>query len=70
MNSPISQPGDFCGSDMKVPTIYTNIQSNKSLEKNPFQLESKIKGVDNNSASRLIDVSGLDPHDSFQSESV
>ncbi|CAD8085394.1 unnamed protein product [Paramecium primaurelia] len=70
MNSPIQQPCDFCGSDMKVPTIYTNIQSNKSFEKNPFQQESKIKCVDNNSASRLIDVSGLDPHDSFQSESL
>lgn len=55
---------------MKVPTIYTNIQSNKSFDKNPFQLESKIKVLDYNSNSRLIDASKLDPHDSFRSESV
>lgn len=55
---------------MKVPTIYTNIHSNKSFEKNSFQKESKVKVVENNSASRLVDVSGLEPHDSLQSESL
>ncbi|CAD8181611.1 unnamed protein product [Paramecium octaurelia] len=56
MNSPIQQPCDISGSDMKVPTIYTNIHSNKSFEKNSFQKESKVKVIENNSASRLVDL--------------
>ncbi|CAD8097885.1 unnamed protein product [Paramecium sonneborni] len=70
MNSSIQQPCDLCGSDMKVPTIYTNMHSNKSFDKNPFQQESKIKVVENNSGSRLIDVSVQEPQDSLQSESI
>ncbi|CAD8094343.1 unnamed protein product [Paramecium sonneborni] len=70
MNSQIQQPCDFSGSDMKIPTIYTNMHSNKSLDKNSLQQESKIKVVENNSGSRFMDVSLLDPQDLQQSESV
>ncbi|CAD8157174.1 unnamed protein product [Paramecium octaurelia] len=67
-NSSIKQPVDGSGSDMKIPTIYTNMHSNNSLEKNPFQIEQKIKVY--NSDSRLMDVSVLDPQDSQYSESL
>ncbi|CAD8059206.1 unnamed protein product [Paramecium sonneborni] len=52
MNSSIQQPCEQSGSDMKVPTVYTNIQSIKSFEKNLFQQESKN--------SKLIEISGFD----------
>ncbi|CAD8078025.1 unnamed protein product [Paramecium primaurelia] len=68
MISSIKQPVDFSGSDMKVPTIYTNMHSNKNFDKNPFKQDSKQR-VDN-SGSVLIDVSVLDPQDSLQSESL
>ncbi|CAD8056221.1 unnamed protein product [Paramecium sonneborni] len=62
MNSSIQQPCEQCGSDMKVPTIYTNIHSIKSFEKNLFQQESKNK---------LIDISGFDSEiQSPQSDSI
>ncbi|CAK88316.1 unnamed protein product (macronuclear) [Paramecium tetraurelia] len=62
MNSSIQQPCEFSGSDMKVPTIYTNIQSIKSFDKNLFQPESKNK---------IVDISGFDSAiQSPQSDSV
>ncbi|CAD8141477.1 unnamed protein product [Paramecium pentaurelia] len=62
INPSIQQPSELSGSDMKVPTIYTNIQSIKSLEKNIFQQESKNK---------LIDISGFDSAiQSPQSDSI